>query len=94
MVFTEQELCSATLDYSRKSIIGKGGFGTVYRGRVRGSLNVAIKVLNKVSFHSLTPCNIELSIISLVCCRVLLLVRSTSCNALRQQTSDISMVSR
>lgn len=49
MNFTPEELCSATMDYSRKSIIGKGGFGTVYKGTVRGSLNVAIKVLNKVS---------------------------------------------
>ena len=33
----------------RKSIIGKGGFGTVYKGTVRGSLTVAIQFLNNVA---------------------------------------------
>ena len=59
MNFTPEELCSATMDYSRKSIISKGGFGTVYKRTVRGSLNVAIKVLNKVSItfvHILFNC--------------------------------------
>ena len=51
MVFTPEELCAATMEYNRKSIIGKGGFGTVYRGTVRGSLTVAIKVLNKVTVN-------------------------------------------
>ena len=49
MVFTPEELCAATMEYNRKSIIGKGGFGTVHKGTVRGSLTVAIKVLNKVT---------------------------------------------
>ena len=50
MEFSPEELCDATMNYSRKSIIGKGGFGIVYKGSVRGSLSVAIKVLNKVTF--------------------------------------------
>ena len=49
MVFTLEELCAATIEYNKKSIIGKGGFGTVHKGTVRGSLTVAIKVLNKVT---------------------------------------------
>ena len=51
MTFTPEELCSATQDYSRKCIVGKGGFGVVYKGLVRGSLSVAVKVLNRVSLH-------------------------------------------
>ena len=49
MQFTASELCSGTNSYSKKSVIGRGGFGTVYRGVVRGGLDVAIKCLNKVS---------------------------------------------
>lgn len=51
-VFTMQELREATNDFNRMLKIGEGGFGSVYKGRIRppdGSgepLVVAIKKLN------------------------------------------------
>ena len=48
MQFYASELAAATRDYSRCSQIGKGGFGTVYKGNLRRSLDVAIKVLSQV----------------------------------------------
>ena len=41
------ELAEATQNYGRASIIGKGGYGTVYKGNLRYS-TVAIKVLSQV----------------------------------------------
>lgn len=49
MEFTSSELCEATKNYSKKSVIGHGGFGKVYKGVLRGSLTAAIKVLSQVS---------------------------------------------
>lgn len=48
MTFRQKELQEATQDFSKKHMVGKGGFGQVYRGRVRCS-DVAIKVLSAVS---------------------------------------------
>lgn len=47
MEFFASELASATRNYARSTVIGKGGFGTVYKGYLRHS-HVAIKVLSKV----------------------------------------------
>ena len=48
MIFSFDDLSSVTNNFSKDKIIGKGGFGKVYRGRLRHS-EVAIKVLNTVS---------------------------------------------
>lgn len=48
MQLTAAELCTSTNQYSRTNIIGRGGFGIVHRGTVRGTLDVAIKTLNQV----------------------------------------------
>lgn len=47
MEYFANELAQATRNYGRGSVIGKGGFGTVYKGTLRYSV-VAIKVLNQV----------------------------------------------
>jgi hypothetical protein len=49
MQFTSKELAEATNGYRRSTLIGKGGYGSVYKGLVRGCLEVAIKVLTVVS---------------------------------------------
>ena len=49
MEFTSSELCDATRNYSKRAVIGQGGFGKVYKGVLRGSLTAAIKVLSQVS---------------------------------------------
>ncbi len=43
------ELASATHDYSKRNLLGRGGFGAVYKGTIRGCLDVAVKVLTQVS---------------------------------------------
>ena len=47
MEFMAKELADATRNYSRTSIVGKGGYGIVYRGTLRYS-TVAIKILSQV----------------------------------------------
>ena len=56
MEFFASELASATKNYAQSTIIGKGGFGTVYKGYLRHSA-VAIKVLSQVisCVHCGTP---------------------------------------
>ena len=51
MEFLAKELADATRNYSRSSVVGKGGYGTVYKGTLRYS-TVAIKVLSQVHFTS------------------------------------------
>ena len=52
MEFCATELAEATRNYCRKTILGKGGYGVVYKGTLRYSA-VAIKVLTPVSIIQL-----------------------------------------
>lgn len=45
MEYSHEELSNATSSFSSGSCLGAGGAGTVYRGLLRGSTEVAIKVL-------------------------------------------------
>ena len=47
MIFPLEDLCQVTDNFSKEKLIGKGGFGHVYRAKLRHS-DVAIKVLNTV----------------------------------------------
>jgi hypothetical protein len=49
MVFKHEDLLKATNGFSKASIIGKGGFGSVFKGTLRHVV-VACKVLNDVSY--------------------------------------------
>lgn len=44
--FTYQELVEATNDFSAKNELGKGGFGSVYKGYLADGRYVAVKQLN------------------------------------------------
>ncbi|XP_020112624.1 U-box domain-containing protein 33-like [Ananas comosus] len=46
--FSHSELKRATNNFNRRNIIGEGGYGPVYRGKLRGAV-VAIKMLNPKS---------------------------------------------
>ena len=52
MEFFAKELSEATRNYCRTTILGRGGYGVVYKGTIRYS-NVAIKVLSPVSIKLL-----------------------------------------
>ena len=47
MQFTESELGGATRNFDINLKVGEGGFGTVYKGCLRGTC-VAVKVLSEV----------------------------------------------
>lgn len=47
--FTMAEVNRATGNFSAGNIIGQGGFGTVYRGRLRDGSLIAVKRAKKVS---------------------------------------------
>ncbi len=52
MVFTKTDLENATGSFKVENLIGEGGFGKVYRGRLRHA-DVAVKVLTDVSINVL-----------------------------------------
>lgn len=49
MLFKKQELELATGSFSDDKLVGKGGFGKVYRGNLRFT-DVAVKLLSSVSW--------------------------------------------
>jgi len=79
-VYQYRELQAATADFSERNIIGEGGFGRVYKGRLPNGTIVAVKRLDRhglqVYLHNLTRTSmarhIELCILSwldfCVCC--------------------------
>ncbi len=55
MVFKHEDLLLATNGFAKTNIVGKGGFGSVFRGKLRHAA-VAVKVLNEVSDLSRSGC--------------------------------------
>ena len=47
MIFSFDDLSQVTNNFSKEKMIGKGGFGRVFRGKLR-HVDVAVKVLNTV----------------------------------------------
>ena len=53
--YTLAEMRAATDDFAPAAQIGEGGFGAVYRGRLRGGVEVAIKKLSPDSLQVRAP---------------------------------------
>jgi len=75
MTYSVDEIQKATGNFASKYLIGKGGFGEVYRAQLRCS-DVAVKILRKVSYHCVPYASIEngenkFMNSYLICCRLL-----------------------
>ena len=75
MTYSVDEIQKATGNFASKYLIGKGGFGEVYRAQLRCS-DVAVKILRKVSYHCVPYASIkngENKFMNsyLICCRLL-----------------------
>ncbi|PKI32610.1 BRASSINOSTEROID INSENSITIVE 1-associated receptor kinase 1-like [Punica granatum] len=56
------QLRVATHNFSPNNILGMGGFGSVYRGRLPGGSYVAVKRLSKHALHGLKQYNTEIEV--------------------------------
>ncbi|KAJ8642122.1 hypothetical protein MRB53_018816 [Persea americana] len=64
--FSYSELRIATRDFSSANKIGQGGFGCVYKGRLKGGSLAAIKVLSPESNQGFREFLTEINVISLI----------------------------
>ncbi|KAJ4981306.1 hypothetical protein NE237_032143 [Protea cynaroides] len=64
-LYTYRELKNATDDFNQANKIGEGGFGSVYKGRLRDGKIVAIKVLSADSRQGVKEFLTELKVISI-----------------------------
>ncbi|XP_022943217.1 cold-responsive protein kinase 1-like isoform X1 [Cucurbita moschata] len=65
-LYTYKELKVATQDFSLANKIGEGGFGSVYKGRLRNGKLAAIKVLSAQSRQGLKEFLAETKVISVI----------------------------
>ncbi|XP_047073603.1 cold-responsive protein kinase 1-like [Lolium rigidum] len=63
-VFSYSELRKGTHDFSEANKIGEGGFGSVFRGRLKDGTVVAVKVLSAISKQGIKEFFTELTAIS------------------------------
>ncbi|KAG8043945.1 hypothetical protein GUJ93_ZPchr0458g22811 [Zizania palustris] len=63
-LFSYSELRSATDNFNRSHKIGRGGFGTVYKGTTRNARDVAVKVLSAESRQGIREFLTEIDVIT------------------------------
>ncbi|KAL8225265.1 hypothetical protein R6Q57_017822 [Mikania cordata] len=64
-VLSFQDICKATGNFSVASIIGEGGFGTVYKGTLKNGSVIAIKRAKKDNYEKGIPVEFKNEILSL-----------------------------
>lgn len=62
--FTHADILKATGNFSESRIIGKGGFGTVYRGVLPGGIHVAVKKLQREGTEGEREFRAEMEVLS------------------------------
>ena len=87
MVYSEAELLKATNNFGETNLLGKGGFGAVYRGSLR-RCSVAVKKLTEVSCHSFIMRVIQH--INFVCQRGQTMLRATTSSQLKTEVSALT----
>lgn len=63
-LFSYNELRSATDNFNRTNKVGRGGFGTVYKGTIRNGREVAVKVLSAESRQGIREFLTEIDVIT------------------------------
>ncbi|KAK7327997.1 hypothetical protein VNO77_22091 [Canavalia gladiata] len=63
-LFNFEELANATNNFHSANVLGKGGFGSVYKGQLKGGQEIAVKRLSKTSGQGLEECMNEVLVIS------------------------------
>ncbi|KAM5587928.1 putative LRR receptor-like serine/threonine-protein kinase [Rosa sericea] len=58
------ELVGATNGFNLRNLLGRGGFGSVYRGRLSDGIDVAIKVFNSEAERGFTSFEVECKMLS------------------------------
>ncbi|GAV63483.1 Pkinase domain-containing protein [Cephalotus follicularis] len=64
--FTFRELATATRNFNEVNLIGEGGFGRVYKGRIESSQIVAVKQLNQEGIQGHQEFIVEVLMLSLL----------------------------
>ncbi|KAJ1405889.1 putative serine/threonine-protein kinase [Sesbania bispinosa] len=63
-LFNFEELATATNNFHPANVLGKGGFGPVYKGQLKDGQEIAVKRLSKTSGQGLEECMNEILVIS------------------------------
>ena len=78
--FSYLELCQATDEFSENNLIGKGGFGSVYKARLGDGMEVAVKVFNLQCRRAFKSFDVECEIMKSIRHRNLIKVISSCSN--------------